>query len=210
MSRNPMLYMKILLVRHGETEWNRVNRLQGHLDSPVTERGQRQIAALIGALDGEKIDRVISSPAGRAIAAALPIAAHFACPTRFDVRLMERGFGPLEGKVYHQLNADQQKLFDTIYRGDTDVTPPQGESLSDAVNRTMAALLDAGAPGDQCVCVVSHGQVIQAAIAMLDGHGPERFPRYTHPNGSYSVLEYAEGRLSLMKWGIATHLLLRG
>jgi probable phosphoglycerate mutase len=52
--------------------------------------------------------------------------------------------------------------------------------------------------------------VIQAVISILDGHGAENFPRYAHLNGSYSVLEYAEGRLSLVKWGIATHLLVRG
>ncbi|HAT1644793.1 TPA: histidine phosphatase family protein [Raoultella planticola] len=205
-----MLSMKILLVRHGETEWNGVNRLQGQLDSPVTARGHRQIAALIRALDGEEIDRVVSSPAGRAVAAAVPIAARFACPVRFDARLIERGFGPLEGKVYPQLNDAQRRLFDTIYSGDPHVTPPQGESLAAAVARTTAALLEAGETGDRCVCVVSHGQVIQAVIAILDGYGVENFPRYTHLNGSYSVLECAEGRLSLVKWGIATHLLLRG
>ncbi|ENT2994586.1 MULTISPECIES: histidine phosphatase family protein [Raoultella] len=202
--------MKILLVRHGETEWNGVNRLQGHLDSPVTARGHRQIAALIRALDGEKIDRVVSSPAGRAVAAATPIAAHFACPIRFDARLIERGFGPLEGTVYSQLNDEQRRLFDAIYSGDPHVTPPHGESLAAAVARTTAALLEAGEAGDRCVCVVSHGQVMQAVISTLDGHGAENFPRYAHLNGSYSVLERAEGRLSLVKWGIATHLLLRG
>ncbi|HDG9774323.1 histidine phosphatase family protein [Raoultella planticola] len=205
-----MLPMKILLVRHGETEWNGVNRLQGHLDSPVTARGHRQIAALIRALDGEKIDRVVSSPAGRAVAAATPIAAHFACPIRFDARLIERGFGPLEGTVYSQLNDEQRRLFDAIYSGDPHVTPPHGESLAAAVARTTAALLEAGEAGDRCVCVVSHGQVMQAVISTLDGHGAENFPRYAHLNGSYSVLERAEGRLSLVKWGIATHLLLRG
>ncbi|VTM95248.1 Alpha-ribazole phosphatase [Raoultella planticola] len=205
-----MLLMKILLVRHGETEWNGVNRLQGHLDSPVTARGHRQIATLIRALDGEKIDRVVSSPAGRAVAAATPIAAHFACPIRFDARLIERGFGPLEGTVYSQLNDEQRRLFDAIYSGDPHVTPPHGESLAAAVARTTAALLEAGEAGDRCVCVVSHGQVMQAVISTLDGHGAENFPRYAHLNGSYSVLERAEGRLSLVKWGIATHLLLRG
>ncbi|MBZ7831151.1 histidine phosphatase family protein [Raoultella planticola] len=205
-----MLLMKILLVRHGETEWNGVNRLQGHLDSPVTARGHRQIAALIRALDGEKIDRVVSSPAGRAVAAATPIAAHFACPIRFDARIIERGFGPLEGTVYSQLNDEQRRLFDAIYSGDPHVTPPHGESLAAAVARTTAALLEAGEAGDRCVCVVSHGQVMQAVISTLDGHGAENFPRYAHLNGSYSVLERAEGRLSLVKWGIATHLLLRG
>ena len=202
--------MKILLVRHGETEWNGVNRLQGHLDSPVTARGHRQIAALIRALDSEKIDRVVSSPAGRAVAASMPIAAHFACPIRFDSRLMERGLGPLEGTVYPLLDDERRRLFETIYSGDPNVKPPHGESLTEAVDRTTAALLDAAEVADRCVCVVSHGQVIQAVVSRLDGHGLENFPRYAHLNGSYSILERAEGRLSLVTWGIATHLLVRG
>ncbi len=63
------------------------------LIAPVNARGHRQIAALIRALDGEKIDRVVSSPAGRAVAAATPIAAHFACPIRFDARSLNGASG---------------------------------------------------------------------------------------------------------------------
>lgn len=202
--------MKILLVRHGETEWNRAGRLQGHRDSPVSERGRQQIAALIDALKGENIERVVSSTAGRAAAAAMQIAAHFACAIRFDPRLIERGLGPLEGTVGNQLNADQQRLFDAIYSGHPQVTPEGGESLIDAAGRTMAALLDIGRSTDDCVCVVSHGQVIQAVIATLHGQGPENFQQYGHLNGSYSILQSADGKLSLVKWGIATHLLNRG
>lgn len=199
--------MKILLVRHGETEWNRVNRLQGQLDSPVTERGRGQIAALIGALADEKVERIVSSPSGRAVAAARQLADHFSCPTRLDARLNERGFGVLEGKSYPQLNPDERRLFERIYSADPDVTPLHGESLAAAASRTLAALLATGESADRCVCVVSHGHVIQAAISCLNHAGPERFQHYAHPNGSYSILDYAEGTLSLVKWGIATHLL---
>ncbi|WP_174508999.1 histidine phosphatase family protein [Klebsiella oxytoca] len=199
--------MKILLVRHGETAWNRVNRLQGQLDSPVTDRGRAQIAALVGALGDEKIERIISSPSGRAVAAARQLADHFSCPTRLDARLNERGFGVLEGKIYAQLNPDEQRLFDRIYSADPDVAPRHGESLTAAASRTLAALLAIGASAERCVCVVSHGHVIQAVISCLNHAGPERFQHYAHPNGSYSILDYAEGKLSLVKWGIATHLL---
>jgi probable phosphoglycerate mutase len=84
--------------------------------------------------------------------------------------------GPLEGTVYPQLNDEQRRLFETIYSGDPNVKPPHGESLTEAVDRTTAALLDAGEVGDRCVCVVSHGQVIQAVISRLDGHGRRTFP----------------------------------
>ena len=201
--------MKILLVRHGETEWNRVNRLQGQLDSPVTEHGCAQIAALIGALADEKIERIVSSPSGRAVAAARQLAGHFSCPMRFDARLNERGFGVLEGKVYSQLTPDEQRLFERIYSAESQVTPQYGESLAAAASRTLEALLAIGATAERCVCVVSHGHVLQAVISCLKHATPEHFPRYGHPNGSYSILDYTEGKLSVVKWGIATHLVKR-
>ena len=66
--------MKIYLVRHGETVWNVENRIQGHLDSPVTEVGIRQISALCRDLADKSITSIIASPLGRSVAAAGQIA----------------------------------------------------------------------------------------------------------------------------------------
>ncbi len=122
-----------------------------------------------------KIDRVVSSPAGRAVAAATPIAAHFACPIRFDARLIERGFGPLEGTVYSQLNDEQRRLFDAIYSGDPHVTPPHGESLAAPSPEQQRRCLKPVRRGPVRVRGFSW-PVMQAVISTLDGHGAENFP----------------------------------
>lgn len=196
--------MKIFLSRHGETEWNTCNRLQGQLDSPVTPRGRRHISALCTALEGEGIESVISSPLGRARDAAGQLAAHLQCPLHFDARLMERCFGVLDGKIPQPDDAD---ALARIYAGDVSFRPDKGETRKETEERMLASLREIAARQPGNVCVVSHGHAIQTLIALLLGNKAGEFPRYAHLNGAFSLLEWRDNQLRLVKWGIGTHLL---
>ncbi|ROP62197.1 putative phosphoglycerate mutase [Enterobacter sp. BIGb0383] len=196
--------MKIFLTRHGETQWNACNRLQGQLDSPMTPRGRRQISALCAALEGEGIDSVISSPLGRATEAAGQIAAHLQRPLQFDARLMERCFGILDGKIPE---GDDAEAMARIYSGDASFRPEGGESRTDTEERMIASLREMAVTQPGNVCVVSHGHAIQTVIALLSGNKAGEFPRYAHLNGAFSLLEWRNNQLTLVKWGIGTHLL---
>ncbi len=81
---------EILLIRHGETAWNAVKRLQGHLDIPLNAEGTRQAKALAYALQNEKLDAVISSDLQRAVQTAGEIARLQGVSTRLDAGLRER------------------------------------------------------------------------------------------------------------------------
>ncbi|ALR76667.1 histidine phosphatase family protein [[Enterobacter] lignolyticus] len=181
--------MRIYLVRHGETQWNAAGRVQGQLDSPVTARGIQQIAALCRALENEEIGCVVTSTLGRATLAAAQIAARFNCPVREDARLIERSFGGGDGNLY-----DEDLLC-------------YGEPVAEVSQRAIAALLDISRLTTGNVCVVTHGHVIQSVVARLADNRHENFPRYAHDNGAYSVLDVTDNALTLVKWGIATHLL---
>ena len=196
--------MKIFLTRHGETEWNACNRLQGQLDSPVTPRGKRQISALCAALEGEGIESVISSPLGRATEAARQIASHLQSPLRFDARLMERCFGTLDGKIP---GVEDIEAMARIYSGDASFRPEGGESRTDTGERMIASLREIAATQPGNVCVVSHGHAIQTVIALLSDIKAGEFARYAHLNGAFSQLEWRDNQLTLVKWGIGTHLL---
>ncbi|MEA4531430.1 histidine phosphatase family protein [Klebsiella pneumoniae] len=196
--------MKIFLTRHGETKWNACNRLQGQRDSPVTLRGRRQISTLCAVLEGEGIDAVISSPLGRATEAATQIASHLQRPLQFDTRLMERCFGILDGKIP---GVDDAEAMARIYSGDASFRPEGGESRTDTEERMIASLREIAVTQAGNVCVVSHGHAIQTVIALLLGDKAGDFAHYAHLNGAFSQLEWRDNQLTLIKWGIGTHLL---
>lgn len=199
--------MKLFLIRHGETGWNATDRIQGQHDSPVTERGSRQITALCHALEGNAITSVVSSPLGRATVAASQLASHFHCDIQYDVRLGERHFGVLEGACVTDLQPHEKAWITYVPPEAPDVSPGNVESVADVAHRMMQALLAIPVTSRGNVCVVSHGHAIQALITLLKQERYDAFVRYAHLNGAYSLLEHEKHALRLLKWGIATHLL---
>ncbi|MGE0719449.1 MAG: histidine phosphatase family protein, partial [Alphaproteobacteria bacterium] len=100
----------VWLVRHGETEWNAQRRLQGQQDSPLTARGRQQASAIASLLartlpqDGTPI-RLVSSPLGRTLATAAPIAAALGLEAATDARLAEIALGEWEGMTWAEIDA---------------------------------------------------------------------------------------------------------
>jgi broad specificity phosphatase PhoE len=107
----------ILLLRHGETEWNLQRRYQGQSDSPLTTTGVAQahaIGRLLGALPEAQSARIISSPLGRAQGTAEIIRLHLAAAPelRFDDRLRELSLGSWDGLTYSDIAASCPGVFD--------------------------------------------------------------------------------------------------
>src|SRR5918912_404825 len=98
--------LQLLLIRHGETTWNRQGRIQGHRDSPLTERGLAQARAAAARLARERIDALYSSDLVRAQETAHHVAAATALRVRLDEALRERAFGMLEGKTWDEIERD--------------------------------------------------------------------------------------------------------
>ena len=88
---------EILVIRHGETDWNIDKRLQGHIDIPLNEAGRRQVAALGEVLADEGIDAVFPSDLQRARATAQAVADAAGLPVGIDAGLRERCYGAFEG-----------------------------------------------------------------------------------------------------------------
>lgn len=200
--------MKIYLVRHGETVWNVENRIQGHLDSPVTGQGTRQITALCRELTDKSIDLVVASPLGRSVTAAGQIASWLDSPLELDPAFVERHFGDLEGKRIDELTEKERTHAAMVLSGTPGIRPQNGETPEEATRRVLTALSDLSVFKGN-VCVVSHGHVIQSVINTLIDNNPENFDRYAHLNGAYSILACTEKGLAVEKWGMSTHLFSR-
>ena len=197
--------MKVILVRHAQTQWNRAGMIQGQQDSPVTERGERETAALLAALkdEGYTAECVFSSPLARARSMGEQLAALFQAPLVIDAALMEQSFGGYEGLSTQKLQAEAEALF----AHDAAFCPPGGESLAQAVQRMLAFLQRQHTrAAHRTLCVVCHGHVTQGLLALLKEGSFENFARYAQPNASYAVLEMAEEKCAVLRWGVATHL----
>lgn len=197
--------MKVILIRHAETVWNRAGMIQGRLDSPLTPRGEEECDALIAALGAEGLSPayVISSSAGRTQRLAERISAHFHCAREIDDALREQHFGEFDGRLLSDIHRSHPR-----FAGDTHFQPPGGESLAQAAQRLIPFLhhLPERYP-NTTVALVSHGQIIQATIALLVENRLDNITRYHHPNASYSLLAINPDACEVVRWGIASHLL---
>jgi broad specificity phosphatase PhoE len=160
----------LLLVRHGETDWNRVGRWQGGSDTQLNDLGREQARALADQLDGD-IDVVYSSDLARARETAEIVAAKLGLEVRLDPRLRERGFGGWEGLTTTEIedrfgDAHRRWLAGEGAGADDAET---FEDFSARVNHFLADLVRLH-PDDE-VLVISHGgsiRVIHALAAGLD------------------------------------------
>jgi probable phosphoglycerate mutase len=163
----------IYLVRHGQTEFNRERRIQGHVDSPLTELGVRQAKAVGGLLadlirepDGWHI---VSSPLGRAHATARHIAERLGgLPIELDDRLKEMSWGAHDGRLRSELEAEHPETFGKTGWAFDAAT---GETYDDVALRVGAWLAELPPEPDRKVIVVSHGisgRVLRGLYANLD------------------------------------------
>ncbi|HBE9078011.1 histidine phosphatase family protein [Serratia fonticola] len=202
--------MKVILVRHAQTEWNQRGIIQGHMDSPVTKRGALETSALLEALTDAAYptDYVYASPLGRAWHMGQALADCFLCPLVAEPALKEQAFGHYEGMTREQIQSDYPSEAESLFARDAQFCPPGGESLTQASQRVINFLhsQQTVAP-HQTICIVSHGQVSQGVLALLKEGRIDNFSSYAQPNASYSVLDLAGNKCVTLRWGIATHLL---
>jgi probable phosphoglycerate mutase len=123
----------ILLVRHGETEWNVQRRIQGRFDSPLTERGvaqARAIGRLVGRLSDAASARIVASPLGRARRTAEIIGGHLAARPEvvIDERLREISVGSWDGLTYRDIEVRYPGVFDGEGRHEWYFRSPDGDT----------------------------------------------------------------------------------
>jgi len=183
--------MKLILVRHGETDSNVQEVVQGQLPVPLNSKGLEQARKVGLRLKAEKIDVIYSSDLERAKQTTAEIARFHKIPLIYSVLLRERKFGKLEGmpsSEYKKLR-DSSGLQRHLYR------PPRGESYSDIDKRVKRFLsMIRKKHENQNVLIVSHGGVIRIFVALLTKRPLEKiFDLEMHRNTAVSVIELTRG-----------------
>lgn len=158
---------RLILIRHGETDWNVEGRYQGQADPPLNARGFDQAQELAQRLVGACIDVLYTSPLRRAADTAKVIAQQLHIPLQTEPRLMEIH----QGDWQTRLRSDIETLYPDLFRrweiDPWEVTPPDGEHLTEIQARVNAAIDDLirRHPG-QCIGVVTH----RIPIALIKIH----------------------------------------
>jgi broad specificity phosphatase PhoE len=179
--------LKIMLVRHGETDWNRVKRVQGgSSDTPLNDIGREQAKGLASLLAKEKIKAVFSSPLQRAVVTAKEIASLHNIHIKTNPALREIEAGELEGI----LSADLGKRFsDYLIDGDKMVKIPGGEALTDVQERSWSFVKSLSGEYDECtVVLVSHYFVILSIICKVLDVPLQNINRFRMDTGSLSII----------------------
>jgi broad specificity phosphatase PhoE len=178
--------LTLLLVRHGQTEWNALGLMQGQTpDIPLTELGHAQAAAAAAELATLAPGALVSSDLLRARQTAEHCARATGLSVAVTTALREQGYGVLEGRP-------SRELWDVVDWTDPHWSAEGGESLAQLHDRVGAYLrrLLADPPSD-VVALVTHGDTIRAAQAVAAGLGPESLPAVTPHNGTVTRLELA-------------------
>jgi probable phosphoglycerate mutase len=201
----------ILLIRHGETAWNAERRLQGHLDIPLNEEGERQARLLGEALASEPIDLVVASDLQRARQTAQAVAALRGMPLLIEPGLRERCYGGFEGLLYSEIEQRFPVEFAAWQARDVDAILPSGKNRGESFRQFYARATDAilglarTYPG-RTLAVVAHGGVLECAYRMA-GKLPLETPRdFKVYNASINRFRVDEDGLVLDSWGEVAHL----
>lgn len=181
---------RVLLIRHGETDWNAAGRWQGHAPVPLNEEGLTQSAALgrYLAQNGFGIDVIYSSDLRRAMQTAEAVATPLELPIRQDGRLREVDLGDWQGLTRSEAQSWDSERY-SIFSADWYNNPtPGGETRNDLKLRARAAFDDITAQhAGQTVLLVSHGGTLGMLIESLFG----KIERPTLSNTSITVVEQA-------------------
>lgn len=199
---------EFLLIRHGETDYNRELRFQGHVDVPLNATGRGQAERLAAHLAGEPLDVVVCSDLQRARDTAAPLLARRATlPSRLDAAWREQAFGALEGLVVTDVRERHPEMWAAWSRHEADTAPPGGESYRAFHARVLAALhaLAVAHPGAR-IAVFTHGGALD--MVWREVHAlPLAGPRHCEiPNTGVSRLRLTGGRLDLLRWADTAHL----
>jgi probable phosphoglycerate mutase len=181
-----MVHRSFYFLRHGETDWNVEQRLQGHTDIPLNSNGRRQASEVIQVLRRHPIDRIVCSNLSRAHETAMIVNKILKKPLTVDHDLKERHFGVLEGKTLNDIREFREMKTMDGWPIEENGHPcaPQAETYADFKQRTLGTITrHLTAAAEHNVLFVAHGglyRVLARAFLGADDHSPNAHPLHFH------------------------------
>jgi len=198
---------RLLLVRHGETVWNREGLLQGQADVPLSEVGRAQAMAVAAALRDERLDAAYASDLGRAMETAQICLSGHGLVVVPDCGLRERNFGVWQGKSRAEISAEMTGRDLGLTPGNLDIVPEGGEAWDDVQARVAAVLRQiVSRHAGQTVVVVGHGGSLRASFCALLGVSAEVRRSLRVDNGCICEFDVRPEGTYLVRWNDTHHM----
>ena len=187
--------IQIILVRHGETEWNRIHRFQGRSNLPLNQKGREQAHALALALKDETIETICASPLVRTIETARHIGRfHPSTPILKEAGLIEMDLGDFEGMESQQWAAQYPDFRKAWEKNPATLTIPGGESLQKVQQRAVDTLERISQPYEpgSTLLICSHNFVIIALLCYASKTSLDRFRDWQQETAALNII-YKDG-----------------
>ncbi|ORT99954.1 Phosphoglycerate mutase [Anaerovibrio sp. JC8] len=207
-AKNKKEVTRIVLVRHGQTDYNIYDRFQGALDIPLNATGLDQADKLAASIKDVPIDVFISSPLERAYVTTEKCAQAKGMTISYtDPRLKEIDYGKWAGEYKKVISENDPAAYRKWDKQPWTMKLPEGESLQELQERYRAAVDDAVSryPG-KTIFIGAHSKGIKALICSVLDIGLEHYPQITQNNTCINVLEYKKGKWKLVLLNSTIHL----
>lgn len=196
-----------ILVRHGQTDWNRVERFRGRADIPLNETGIEQARRAATHLAAEKVDLIHASPLLRTMHTAELIAEPHRLSVLPQPALIDLDYGTWQGLAPEEVAAREPELYREWLRAPERVTFLNGESLCQVRDRAMRALEQWGREHDgQTLLLVSHDMVWKIVLLTVLGAGGSAIRRLQQENAAINRADYENGQFTVVSINEVSHL----
>jgi probable phosphoglycerate mutase len=202
---------ELLLIRHGETDWNAERRLQGFLDIGLNDRGRQQAAALAQALRDEVLDVVIASDLQRAVHTAQALAVPRGLAVLTDAGLRERCYGAFEGLRYDEIVDHFPQAHASWMAREIDARFPPGPQIAETLREFSARAIEnviaiAQRHAGQKIAIVTHGGVLDCVYRAARGVGLDSERDFDIMNTGINRFHWDGKLLTVLQWGNIAHL----
>ncbi|MFA4836855.1 MAG: histidine phosphatase family protein [Dehalococcoidia bacterium] len=199
--------MRLILVRHGETQWNREHRVQGQGDRPLNESGKKQAELIAIALHNERVEAIYTSPLRRALGTAEAINRFHRVAIKIIDGLKELDTGELDGVYASDMGVSHPEFF-RIWMADAALARlPGGESLPELQERVWNSIQSIlNNSHSNTVVVVSHLFAILSLFCKALDLNLSEFRRFGMNVGSVSILELSGSKARLVSFNDTCHL----
>jgi broad specificity phosphatase PhoE len=197
----------IILIRHGETDWNREQVFRGRIDVALNEVGLTQARAVQESLKETEIDGIYSSPLSRAFETATIVGENRNVEVRGEEGLIDIDFGAWQGLSHQKVKEEYKDVYETWLAQPDLVTFPDGESLKEVRIRSMESLEEVikNNPG-KTLALVSHRVVLKVLLCTILGLELSRFWYLRQDTCAINRVEYKDGNYLLTLLNDTGHL----